>query len=162
MFISDFEASDYQVLLPELFVTAIDYVKQQDLTGIDLGKYPIPGLAEEDAFFTVMEYDTSVESSVGPEFHKKYCDVQLIVAGEEQFGWAEITDGQHRHLAETFHFDYEKDICFTDMQSISLNYQPMRRGEFYLFTPKTVHMPGLAQSKPGRVRKVVIKIKLLG
>ncbi|SHO55322.1 YhcH/YjgK/YiaL family protein [Vibrio quintilis] len=159
MFISDFNSSDYQSLLPEPFVTAINYVKAQDLVNMDLGKYTIPGFAEEDAFFVVMEYDTNVESPVGPEFHKTYCDVQLIVEGEERFGWAEVTDEQYEQLAKEFSYDSEKDICFTPVNAVDMSYQNMRFDEFYLFSPKTVHMPGLAVSSPGLVRKIVIKIK---
>jgi YhcH/YjgK/YiaL family protein len=159
MFISDFNSSDYQSLLPAQFVAAINYVKTQDLVHMEPGKYTIPGLAEEDAFFMVTEYNTNVESPVGPEFHKTYCDVQFIVKGEERFGWAEVTDEQYEQLVKEFSYDSEKDICFTPVDAVDLTYQVMKYDEFYLFSPKTVHMPGLAVASPGLVRKIVIKIK---
>ncbi|MDW6003023.1 YhcH/YjgK/YiaL family protein [Vibrio mangrovi] len=159
MFSCHFHASDYRSLLPELFVQAIDYVRSQDLTGIEPGRYSIPDIAEEDAFFVVMEYQTTAESPVGPEFHHKYCDIQFIVQGEERFGWAELSDEQHRQLSLDYHYDDRRDICFFDPQLVEMSYQTMTHDQFYLFAPRTAHMPNLSVAEVSQVRKVVIKLK---
>ncbi|SHF54410.1 YhcH/YjgK/YiaL family protein [Vibrio gazogenes] len=154
-----FHASDYRALLPALFVRAIDYVTTQDLNALDSGRHTIPEIDPDDAFFMILDYQTTAESPVGPEFHHKYCDVQFIIQGEEQFGWTELTDEQHQQLSHDYHYDQQKDICFFDQQLVTLSYATMSHDQFYLFTPRTAHMPNLSVTTTSQVRKVVIKIK---
>lgn len=159
MWIGKFSAQDYKSLLPTKFVKAIEFVANQDLESIELGKHQIAGLDIEDAFFVVMEYQTSQKSSVGPECHNNYCDVQFIVSGEEKFGWAELTDSTKESLLKQFDYETERDICFIAEDTVPLSYIEMKQGEFYLFSPLTVHLPNLTVTEDQLVRKVVIKIK---
>lgn len=160
MFIGHFDSSDYRSLLPDNFVSVIEYVKKQHLSQVEPGKYRIPGIAEEDAFYVIMDYETVEASPVGAEFHRHYCDVQFLVHGQERFGWTELSDQRRDQLEQEFNYDEERDICFFDPNLVSLSYQPMTPGEFYLFSPGTAHMPNLCMDGIRvEVRKVVIKIK---
>jgi YhcH/YjgK/YiaL family protein len=159
MIISKFGATNNDVVLTPILKTIIDQVSSVDLDTIALGKYPVDGFDLDDVFFVVMEYDTAETSTVGPEFHKVYTDVQFLVKGEEQFGWATVSDEQLALLNLDFNYSAERDICFISTDAVDLRYMEMRLGEFYIFTPHTLHMPNLSIRTTVTVRKVVIKIK---
>jgi biofilm protein TabA len=159
MIISKFGSTNNNVVLTPTLKTIIDKVSTVELDSIALGKYPVDGFELDEVFFVVMEYDTAKTSAVGPEFHQTYTDVQFLVKGEEQFGWATVSDEQLALLNLDFSYSAERDICFTSVDAVDLRYMEMRLGEFYIFTPHTLHMPNLSINDATRVRKVVIKIK---
>lgn len=160
MIVNKFTNSDNNIHLNAILKHIIDKVQQQDLYNIVLGRHTIEGFSADDAFFVVMEYQTTPTSEHGPEFHQEYIDIQFIMSGSERCGWGIITDEERAVLATKYHYDRERDICFISDNNISLSYFNLNTDEYYIFTPNTLHMPNLSVDTPTQVRKVVIKIKL--
>ncbi len=159
MLVSKFDSSENSLLFSPKVVAMLEQLKALNLANLELGKYSFEGIDEDDAFFIVMEYQTAKQSSVGPEFHRKYTDIQLLVSGEEQFGWVRVSDSELADLDSKYQYDAERDICFIKEQELPLEINQMKPGHFYLFTPQTIHMPNLAIGEPSAVRKVVVKLK---
>lgn len=159
MLVSKFDSSENGVLFSPKVVAMLEQLKATNLANLELGKYEFEGISGDDAFFIVMEYDTAAQSKVGPEFHRTYTDIQLLVSGEEQFGWVRVSDAQLEALDSQYDYDAERDICFIKHEEFELEYNQMKLGQFYIFTPQTIHMPNLALKAPSKVRKVVVKLK---
>ncbi|MDC0609438.1 YhcH/YjgK/YiaL family protein [Vibrio sp.] len=161
MIISKFGCSDNQALFSPLVNDIFDYVTSMDLDNLAPGKYDIKHIESDEAFFLVQEYETLEESQFGAEFHQTYTDVQFLLYGEERFGWAIASDEEYRILHRTCNFDQDRDIGFIGHNNnlLDLNENIMKPGAFYVFTPRTIHMPSLAISTPTKVKKIVIKIE---
>jgi YhcH/YjgK/YiaL family protein len=80
-------------------------------------------------------------------------DVQYVVRGQERMGFANLCTMQ---LGE---YTPEKD--FQAMTGAG-NYVDVFAGSFAVFFPEDAHMPGLCVNAPEQVRKVVLKIRLVG
>lgn len=159
MIISKFGSSDTQSLFSSLVNDIFDYVMSQDLVNMAPGRYGIKHLSEDEAYFLIQEYDTVENSGCGPEFHRKFTDVQFLVYGEEKVGWDMMSDQEYVAINQTARFNVHNDIGFVSNPSLELNYNIMKPGSFYVFTPRTLYIPKLAVSVPSHVKKVVIKIE---
>lgn len=86
------------------------------------------------------------------ESHRKYIDLQLIVAGEELMEVEDIA-----RLEPTMAYDAERDvILYTDTPRASR--LRMRVGDAAVFHPADGHMPALCLDAPALVRKSVVKV----
>jgi YhcH/YjgK/YiaL family protein len=78
---------------------AINYLITSDLNNLKIGKHEI---AKDDIFVLMSEYNTKDEIDCKTETHKKYIDIQIMLKGEEKFGFYwEITfvpPGQHNQI----------------------------------------------------------------
>lgn len=86
------------------------------------------------------------------ESHRKYIDVQVIVAGEELM---EVEDISRLTVAEPYH-DERDLIKYADTPMASVLH--MRAGDGAVFFPEDGHMPSLRWRGEGLVRKVVVKV----
>lgn len=86
------------------------------------------------------------------EIHKQYIDIQLIIDGEEKFGYAALEDTTAKN-----EFSPEKDFQALN-GDIELTYT-MKAGRFILFFPEEPHMPCLKSGDTEKIKKVVYKIK---
>ncbi|HEY0969078.1 MAG TPA: YhcH/YjgK/YiaL family protein [Opitutaceae bacterium] len=86
------------------------------------------------------------------ESHRKYIDLQAILAGEE---WMEFTHVSRLVLKDDF--SAERDVLFyQDLTAGSrLRVGP---GEVAVFFPADAHMPSLAIAAPALVYKTVVKV----
>lgn len=107
--------------------------------------------ALEQAYWTKARVDGFFES------HRRYIDVQVVVAGGEAM---EIID--LAHLGDDAAYDSERDfIKHPDVANASR--LVFRDGDAAVFFPADVHMPSLRLSEePQLVRKVVVKVPVLG
>ncbi len=149
MIIDQIENAEVYFKINKRIKTALAYLKQNDFTNTENGKYEIEG---EDIFSIVSEYKTKKIEEAVWEAHKKYIDVQFIFSGNEKIGRANISE---MTLFKTY--DEANDFAlFTG------------KGDFYTANPKTflilfphdVHMPGVAIEPSQPVKKVVVKVKL--
>ena len=82
------------------------------------------------------------------EAHRKYIDIQYVIAGVEEMGWNARIRCQQPHGQ----YDAEKDIeFFADTPN---SYVTVHPGEFVIFFPDDAHAPLIGR---GEVHKVVIK-----
>ena len=85
------------------------------------------------------------------EAHRRYIDIQYIVAGGEKMGWANVAS-----LVPTTTFDVAKDVGF---YSGTGDLVTVRAGMFAMFFPHDAHMPCLhADGAASAVRKIVMKV----
>lgn len=78
------ELDSYQHL-PNKLLSVIQQVKQRINENVENGRYPLEG---EDVFFFVVDDNTQRLNERRSECHRKYVDVQILLAGEERFGYS--------------------------------------------------------------------------
>lgn len=120
------------------------------------GKYPI---RSTDIFASVSAYQTEHRSNRKPEVHRKYIDIQILLAGEEDMycsPMAMLKDA----AAE---YDVERDVQFfaavSERNGVCL---AMSLGVAAVFFPQDVHTPQCTPEHcagaDNSVRKVVVKV----
>ena len=104
------------------------------------------------AYVIEMTYRTKPRPEGFFETHRRFIDVQVIVAGDELM---EVTDAARLEITQPY--DAAKDFTkHADTQEASI--LRMRTGDAAVFWPEDAHMPSLAPKEPGLVRKAVIKL----
>lgn len=104
------------------------------------------------AFALEQAYLPKVRAEGFFESHRKFIDVQVVVAGEELM---EVEDISRLSVATSY--DPERDLIkYTDMTAASV--LRMRSGDVAVFFPEDGHMPSLQWRGPGLVRKTVVKV----
>lgn len=128
---------------------ALAWVAATDLTKLPVGRQEIDG---DNVFALVSEYHTKAMADGKWETHRKYLDLQCVVSGIEQIGYAPastLTGGD---------YNAEKDISFLTGAGDFIKAVP---GRFMLIWPDDAHMPGMALGESVPVRKVVVKIRMV-
>lgn len=130
---------------------ACAYLREHDFSALPQGRHEI----DEDMFFLVQRYETQAEHAVRYEAHRKYVDIQYLLAGHETIHCAEL-DG----ILPLMSFDEERDIGFyqdpAEYHAIRL-----REGELAVFFPGDCHKASFhpAGEQPACVEKVVMKVR---
>lgn len=106
----------------------------------------------EDCYAIVSGYETASRDNKEYESHRKYIDVQMLIAGEEYIEIAPIDK-----LRVSKEYSAEKDVMFfsNDVAGDNLVLEP---GKAVILMPDCGHMPGVACNEPKTVKKVVVKI----
>jgi biofilm protein TabA len=86
------------------------------------------------------------------ESHRKYIDVQVIVAGEELM---EVEDLARLTASQDYNPDRDF-LKYADTASASV--LKLRAGDVAIFFPEDGHMPGLRWGSGDLVRKTVVKV----
>lgn len=131
------------------FNLVLDFLKQNDLNKIAVGKYAIEG---DNIYVAVQDYQTKELKDGKLEAHKKYIDIQYVIEGEERIGYSDIS----KTIPQT-DYNKEKDIIFLngDAEFITAN-----KDNFFIFYPQDAHMPSIATNIPSFVKKAVFKIQI--
>lgn len=112
------------------------------------GRYDL----EKGVFASLQNYNTRPFAGAQMESHKKYCDLQYIVRGNEKIYWASL-----RKL--TVVDDHTEDGDYLLYESgVDQGYTLMERGMFGFYAPEDGHMPSIAVTDPEPVTKIVFKI----
>ncbi|WP_114766027.1 YhcH/YjgK/YiaL family protein [Vibrio rhodolitus] len=142
------ELSNYQHL-PTKLLSVIEQVKQRIYDSVENGRYPIEG---DDVFFFVVDDNTQELSDRRSECHRKYVDVQILLAGEERYGYSLQP---FQSLAEDL-LD-AKDIAFSE-DLIDEQFADLNVHDFIIFNVAQPHRPLIAINQPMPVRKAIIKV----
>ena len=129
---------------------AFDFLKKTDLVAAEAGKYL---LEDGKSYALIQEYETKDEKEVGWEAHRKYIDLQYLVRGREQIGYAPI-----KNMKEG---EYNPEKDFIPLSGAG-SYLQMLPGNFMLLFPWDAHKPGLSCGGKEKVKKVVVKIAMEG
>jgi YhcH/YjgK/YiaL family protein len=127
---------------------ALEFVSENDFSGFQSGKYSMLG---EEMFFLINDYNTKKEEYCILESHKKYIDLQYMIKGVEMIGITLFSDQQ---IIE----EYNSDKDYTIYKPSDLSYVLLNSGEFTLFYPNDLHMPGMKVKEELKIKKVVVKI----
>ena len=117
-----------------------------DLAEMATGKYELNG----DRIYALVNRDPGRgRSGARLEAHRKYIDIQMLVAGCEEIGWRPTPECQR--LAEEY--DPARDVMFfADEPQAWIN---LPIGKFMIFYPEDAHAPLAAT---GEQIKAVIKV----
>jgi YhcH/YjgK/YiaL family protein len=149
-----------QLQADERFYSALTYVEQalqasseagRRIAGIEVGKTERIDLAA-GSFALEQVYVPKLRPDGFFESHRKYIDVQVIVAGEELM---EVQDISRLVVSEPYlaERDFIKYADGTDPSVLK-----MVAGDVAVFFPEDGHMPSLRWRNPELVRKTVVKV----
>lgn len=151
MVVDKLENHQLYLSLHDRFKKAFDFILENDLRTIDLGKHSIQG---DDIFAIVMEYTTQSEALCKSETHKKYIDIQYIINGAEQVGFTTLHDQE-----PTTPYNEEGDFMFYGLENLPKF--AFNTGHFAIFFPDDIHKTMIQTDKgPDALRKVVIKVRI--
>jgi YhcH/YjgK/YiaL family protein len=138
----------YAAISPRM-KTALEYIANTDFSEMEPGRYELEG---SNLYVLVQAYDTIPKEQGKWECHKKYIDIQYITDGVEQIGCNNIGK-----MKITTDYNPEKDIAFLSGEG---DYITFTKGSYGIFFPEDAHQPKIAINNiPGKVKKVVVKIK---
>lgn len=121
------------------------------LAGGSTHRHELPG----GAYAMEMAYQTKPRLEGFFETHRKYIDVQVMVAGDEVMEVAPAAQ-----LGITQAYDEAKDLAkHADADAASV--LRVRMGDVAVFWPEDAHMPALAVKRPVLVRKTVVKVPVV-
>ncbi len=142
------QSAAYESLNPRL-PQAFEFLRRFDLLRAEPGRHEIAG---DDVFALLQEYRTKPAAEGIWESHRRYMDVQYVIAGVERMGYANL-----RSLVPRDEYNAERDLIFHDGDG---SFVTVPAGMFTIFAPQDGHMPCLAAGEPSLVRKVVIKVAM--
>jgi biofilm protein TabA len=134
--------------MPPRLRHALDFLRTTDLQSLALGRHDLDG---DRLFALVQDYTTRAADQCVWEAHRKYIDVQCVVAGAERMGIADLASATVREP-----YDSARDVALFEP---GLDSVIVSAGMFAIFWPDDVHSPGgvVDNVAPGAVRKIVIK-----
>lgn len=103
----------------------------------------------------VSEYTTKENNDNGYEAHRDYIDIQYLIRGIEMINSLPL-----EYLKVTKPYNKEIDAAFYEEEGAKPQELLLGKGYFAILFPQDGHMPQLCESKPEKVKKVVIKVKL--
>ena len=136
----------YSRNVPQLF-EAVKFAERVKNENLPAGRYNLG-----NDFVLVQEGTTRSFKEADFEVHRKYLDIQIIIAGSEYMEYADITD-----LKEKVAFDEEKDLAL--MEGIG-NKILIKPGMFYILYPSDGHKPCCHEDIPTNYKKVLAKIRI--
>lgn len=129
---------------------ALDFIARGSMEGLQVGKHSIEG---DEVYAVVSEYDAKDPSELPFEAHRRFIDIQLVLAGRELCYVAPIAACE-----ASGPFDVEKDVRFYRVADGATVELPLSGTQFAIFFPGDVHRPSCRDAAPARVKKVVIKV----
>lgn len=141
----------YKELLPQLLLVKKFIDDHKNFEDIEYCKHLID---EENVFANVQQYITKNSNESRWESHRKYIDVQLIISGKENIGYASCET-----LTLVDEFTADNDIAFYKSPR---NYTDiiLSEGMFAIFYPGEAHLPCCISETASTVKKIVFKIKM--
>lgn len=149
MILDKLKNADLYAGITENLKKGFDFLKNTDLSKIEIGRYEIDG---KNVFALVSEYESKAHQDCRLEAHQTYADIQYIVSGREAIGFVTLS-GQ----TVTSEYNPDKDIVFFSGETTPLT---LDAGMFAVFFPQDVHRPCMQISGPEKVKKVVVKVKI--
>jgi len=128
------------------FEKAFAFLRQDGLAELAADRYEIDG---DRLFCMISKGPGRSRSEAKLEAHRKYIDIQYVIAGTDEMGWKPTADCK---LIDTS-YDAEKDIEFFKDQPDS--WTPVPAGSFVIFFPQDAHAPLVGS---GEIHKAVLKI----
>jgi YhcH/YjgK/YiaL family protein len=115
------------------------------------GRHDVEG---DDLYYIVQHYTTKPMDQGRFESHRKYIDIQALIAGQEVLAWSPING-----LEVVEPYDEVKDIMFYRVGTITAQTR-LEPGLFCLLYPHDAHLPSCQLACPAAVHKVVFKIRV--
>ena len=129
--------------------SALRFLYSNDFAKMESGRHEIRG---RQIFAMVQRYTPRPPEGVQWEAHRDYIDVQYVVSGVEQMGYAPMET-----LTTAKAYDKESDAQMLTGPGSFITAMP---GMFFILAPDDAHMPAIALpgGDGGEVTKVVVKV----
>ena len=148
MILDSIDNAERYFALHPLFKSIFDYLGTTNIAELAEGRHDIIG----DKLYVNVANAELRKAEVAPlEAHNRYIDVQVVIEGEEHFGWSE----RRNCTTPRSEFDTERDIIFFD-NTLQTIYK-VCSGEFTILYPEDAHAPLIGE---GQVRKLIFKVLL--
>ena len=131
------------------FERAFAFLRQENLAGLAPGRHEIDG---DRMFCLISNGPGRTREEAKLEAHRKYIDIQYVIAGTDEMGWKPAAECRVQDAA----YDAEKDIEF--FKDEPREWKPVPAGSFTIFFPEDAHAPLVSE---GNIHKVVLKIKVM-
>lgn len=138
----------YVALAPEVMPKIIDFLGKCGAGAVAEGRHELDG---DKLFVNVQSYDTKPFNPEMLEYHKKYVDLQLLLAGTETLYYAPAG------TPVTKAYNAENDCGFNQVPENALPLK-LEVGNFTLLLPDEGHLPGVGDGSG--VVKAVVKISV--
>lgn len=138
-------AEAYFALHPA-FARAFAFLRQPGLAQLAPGRHEIDG---DRIYCSISEANGKGKEGARLEAHRKYIDIQYVIAGSEVMGWSPLAACQAPEGA----FDPGKDILFFGDRP--QRWAEVAPGSFAIFFPQDAHAP---MGGSGVIRKAVVKV----
>ena len=125
------------------YAKAVEFLANTDLKNLPFGRTDIDG----DNVFANLSDNYLNREEMAWEAHQRYADIQLILHGEERFGWAD--------KAEYGQLDGDFQVCYPQTEPVVCT---LKEGQFIIFLPNEPHSPGNYVNMPGNCLKLVVKV----
>lgn len=132
------------------FEKVAQFLARQELDLLTAGRHEIDG---ERAYAVVARNTGRSRDSARLEVHRRYIDLQIVLAGLDNIGWKSVA---HCNQPDGPYIE-ERDVRFyLDEPEIWL---PLTPGRFALFFPEDAHLPSISS---GPLDKLVVKVAVDG
>lgn len=150
MILGHIEDKNLRHNLPESIWNAFDFIRNNDLSKLEDGKYIIDG---DLLFVNVMTVDTVSNDSKSCEVHQNYADIQILIEGEElmEFSTSSINSNS------VTEYDEKTDFQLVDPNE-PISTVILQANMFAVFFPYEPHKPTCSVNETKTIRKAVIKI----
>ncbi len=128
------------------FSEAFDFLRNAEWQSIEDGRHLIEG---DDLYVLVSSDQGRGRENSALEVHRRFIDIQFVIAGNEVIGWRSVTTLRDAKTP----FDGSRDIGFFSEQPES--WFIVSPGSFAIFFPTDAHAPLAGSAK---VRKAVVKV----
>ncbi len=128
------------------FEKAFAFLRQEGLAELAADRYEIDG---ERLFCMISKGPGRSRAEARLEAHRKYIDIQYVIAGTDEMGWKPTADCKSIDTE----YDDEKDIMF--FKDSPDSWTPVPAGSFVIFFPQDAHAPLVGS---GQIHKAVLKI----
>jgi len=131
----------------EVWDSAFSFLKNQPLSELPTGKYPILG---ERVFATISEAPAREKDSAIWESHRQYIDIHYVIHGSDQIGITDSTQAKiiKPYTVDATHYTAEGKFYKSD-PSI-----------FFILFPIDLHKPNIKLYSNEIVKKLVIKVQV--
>ena len=118
----------------------------------DLNRAPGPVVIDgKNVIALFQEYDTQAPDVAPWETHDYHFDIQYLVAGEENIGYA-----KRENVTPTQPYNAKDDYDL--IKPIDGNYVTLKEDYFAIFFPEDAHQPRVICGKSMPVKKICIKV----
>jgi biofilm protein TabA len=152
MITTDIDHLEEQVAMTPAMRQAVDWLKSVWGQELPDGRVEIDGTT---VYALVQSYTGKPVDAPRYEAHRAYIDVQVVVMGQERFGWAPL-----EAMAPTDEYNPEKDVIHGTVPTPGSVLIPLQAGQLMVLYPSDAHAPGLSAADDSPVKKIVLKVRL--
>jgi biofilm protein TabA len=149
MIIDRLENIEYYHSIIPFFEEISDFLSKNNLEELPTGRID---LIPDKVYLLVQELDTEHESGRLWESHEEFLDIQIVLSGEERFGYAPVDE-----LDVEVPYDVARDVTRYKKECDGLWFD-LKAGMFCIFYPGEGHKPCCSTDVPMHVKKAVFKV----